>query len=136
MGQPHGHSWESVHGLLVHMLFAEQIWLARWQGSSPTQHLRPEDYPTLADVRRGFADSEQALRAFFAHCAEDRLHRPLHYTNTRGQAFAVNLDALILHLANHGTHHRGELAAMLALMQIPHPEDDLLFYLLEQQKLT
>ncbi|MGH2521990.1 MAG: DinB family protein [Anaerolineales bacterium] len=37
----------------------------------------------------------------------------------------------MLHVANHGTHHRGELAAMLALLNAPHPEDDLLDYFIE-----
>jgi uncharacterized damage-inducible protein DinB len=36
------------------------------------------------------------------------------------------------HLANHGTHHRGELAAMFAMLAAPHPEDDWLIYLLSQ----
>ncbi|HLB46153.1 MAG TPA: DinB family protein [Anaerolineales bacterium] len=40
----------------------------------------------------------------------------------------------MLHLANHGTHHRGELAAMLALMDVPHPEDDLILYARQKQK--
>jgi uncharacterized damage-inducible protein DinB len=35
------------------------------------------------------------------------------------------------HLSNHGTYHRGELAAMFAMMNAPHPEEDwYLYYLL------
>ncbi|MBI4772019.1 MAG: damage-inducible protein DinB, partial [Chloroflexi bacterium] len=32
---------------------------------------------------------------------------------------------------NHSNHHRGELAAMLALLNVPHPEDDMLYYFRE-----
>jgi uncharacterized damage-inducible protein DinB len=34
------------------------------------------------------------------------------------------------HLANHGTHHRGELAAMFALLEAAHPEEDWYLYFL------
>jgi uncharacterized damage-inducible protein DinB len=58
------------------------------------------------------------------------------YTNPRGHIFALPLGPLMLHLANHATHHRGELVAMLAILEVPHPEDDLLGYLLDKQKRT
>jgi uncharacterized damage-inducible protein DinB len=35
---------------------------------------------------------------------------------------------LLGHVANHGTHHRGELAAMFAMMEAPHPEEDWYFF--------
>jgi uncharacterized damage-inducible protein DinB len=31
---------------------------------------------------------------------------------------------------NHNTHHRGELAGMFALMNIPHPEEEFIQYFL------
>lgn len=127
-----GHSWDSVHGLVTHMLTAEMIWLARWQGSSPAGLRRKEELPTLGEVRREWAMVEQDMRAFLATCDDLRLNQPLTYTNTRGEQFTVRLGHLMLHLANHGTHHRGELVAMLALLGVPHPQDDLLWYLLEE----
>lgn len=132
--QPLGHSWDSVHGVAVHMLAAETIWLARWQGAAPTTLVNAEAFPTLADLRRAWVPVEADLRRFVSECDDARLAADLRYTNTRGQKFAVPLGALMLHLANHGTHHRGELVAMLALLGVPHPEDDLLWYLLETQK--
>lgn len=129
-----GHSWGSVHGVTAHMLAAEAIWLARWQGASPTALAKAEDLPTLADVRRAWTVVEMETRDFIKQCDDARLAADLRYTNTRGQHFSVPLGALMLHVANHGTHHRGELVAMLALLGIPHPEDDLLWYVLEKQK--
>lgn len=127
-----GHSWGSVHGVVVHMLAAETIWLRRWQGHSPTSLLQPDALPTLADVRGAWAELRSELRGFLAGCDEARLAAPVHYTSTRGQPFAEPLGQLLLHVANHGTHHRGELVAMLAVLDVPHPEDDLLRYLREQ----
>lgn len=130
--RPLGHSWGSVHGVLAHMLAAEIIWLARWQDATPAALRRAEEFPSLADVRQAWATVESELRAFLAGCDEARLRADFTYTNTRGRTFTVPFGPLLLHVANHGTHHRGELAAMLARLEAPHPEDDLLRYLLER----
>jgi uncharacterized damage-inducible protein DinB len=127
--RPLGHSWGNVHGLLAHMLAAEVIWLKRWQGESPRSLRQPEEFPTLEDLRRAWAELELEVRAFVAGCDDARLARDFSYTNTRGQAFSLPLGPVMLHVANHGTHHRGELVAMLAMLDVPHPEDDLLRYL-------
>ena len=131
--RPLGPSWGSVRSLLVHMLGAEMIWLARWQGESPAALLRPEEFPTLGDVRQAWAQVEAEMRVFISQCDDARLNGDLSYTNTKGVSYTSLLAQLMLHVANHGTHHRGELAAMLTLLDMPHPEDDLLYYLREKQ---
>lgn len=128
-----GHSWSSVHRMVVHMLAAETIWLARWKGHSPRTLRQPEELPTLADVRRDWGVIEREVRSFIAGCDEARLAATFTYTNTRGQEFTLPLGEVMLHVANHGTHHRGELVAMLAVLEVPHPEDDLLWYVIERR---
>jgi uncharacterized damage-inducible protein DinB len=115
------------------MLAAETIWLRRWQGLSPKALRRAEDLPTLADVRGEWALVEREVRGLIADCDEARLAADFTYTNTRGHTFTLPLGPVMLHVANHGTHHRGELVAMLAVLEQPHPEDDLLRYLLEKR---
>ena len=36
-----------------------------------------------------------------------------------------------MHIPNHETHHRGELAGMFALMNVAHPEDEVIQYFLD-----
>ena len=36
-------SYSSVRGTLVHILWAEWLWLQRWQGESPKRAFRPEE---------------------------------------------------------------------------------------------
>jgi uncharacterized damage-inducible protein DinB len=131
--QPLGHSWGSVHGTLAHMLAAEVIWLARWRGHSPKTMLKAEAVPVLADVRAEWARVEADLRRFIGECDEARLVADFAWVNTRGLSFSAPLGPVMLHVANHGTHHRGELVAMLTLLGVPHPEDDLLWYINEQR---
>lgn len=132
--QQMGHSWGSVHGVVTHMLAAEQIWYARWQGQTPTRLAQAEDYPTLAEVQTAWTLMETQIRAFLAQIDEARLNADFRYTNTRGQQFSAPLGQVMLHVANHATHHRGELVGMLALLDVPHPEDDLLWYILQQRE--
>lgn len=124
----HGQSWGSVHGLLVHMMSAEWIWLSRWQGVSPKAMLDPADYPTLQVLRHHWSELESELRIFVAAQTEESLQHPIAYTNTKGKSFTLPLWQLMAHLGNHGTHHRGELAAMFAVLNAPHPEDDWYLY--------
>lgn len=130
--QPLSHSWGSVHALLTHMLAAEILWLTRWKGESPTFLRQPEEFPTLAEMRREWSRVESDLCAFLRACDETRLNADLQYKTTQGVSQVSPLGQLMLHVANHGTHHRGELAAMLTLLGVPHAEDDLLFYLRAQ----
>lgn len=126
----HGHSWGSVHGVLVHMMSAEWIWLRRWQGESPNTVLNPVDFPDLQALRLRWNKIESELSAFVTSQTEESLQRPVAYTNTRGQPYTLPLWQLMAHLVNHGTHHRGELAAMFALLEASHPEDELYRYYL------
>ncbi len=125
-----GHSWDSVHATLVHMMSSERVWLGRWHGSSPAGHLDPADFPSVASVRSAWAGTEKEMRLFIDSQKADDLLAVITYSNFRGETFHVPLWQMLMHVANHETHHRGELAAMFALMQIPHPEDEVIQYFL------
>jgi uncharacterized damage-inducible protein DinB len=127
-----GHSWGSVHGVLTHMFAAETIWLARWKGNSPKAMRQAAEFTTFADLQTVWMRAESETKDFLATCTEKALSEPVTYINTRGETRSMPLGQLMLHLANHGTHHRGELAAMLAVLNVPHPEDDMLLYFREK----
>ncbi len=125
-----GHSWDSVHATLVHMMSSERVWLGRWHGASPAGHLDPADFPSVASVRSAWAGTEKEMRLFIDSQKAEDLLIVITYSNFRGETFHVPLWQMLMHVANHETHHRGELAAMFALMQIPHPEDEVIQYFL------
>lgn len=129
--QPQGHSWGSVHGTLLHMMNAEWIWLSRWQGQSPREFPRPGDFPTLAALRERWAALEAELRGFVAAQTPESVLHEVAYTTTSGVPHRAILWQLMAHVPNHATHHRGELAAMFALLDASHPEEDMNKYFLE-----
>ncbi len=130
--RPQGHSWGSVHALLVHMMAAEWIWMRRIRGHSPGALLDPDAFPSVQAIRARWSAVSAETLAFLHQQTERSLQGEVEYANTRGQIFSLALWKILVHVANHATHHRGELAAMYALIDAPHPEEDWYLYFLEQ----
>jgi uncharacterized damage-inducible protein DinB len=124
-----GHSWDSVHGVLVHMMSSERMWPQRWHGEKGT-FLDPKDFPEAASIREYWVEVEKNMRAFISEQTEQSLLRAITYTNPKGETFTLPLGQMAVQPPNHNTHHRGELAAMFALMNIPHPEEEIVQYFL------
>jgi uncharacterized damage-inducible protein DinB len=125
-----GHSWDSVHSVLVHMMSSETVWLSRWRGEAPTAHLDAGQLPTVEALRERWTAVERQMRDFVARQNDESLAAPLTYSNFRGETFRVPLWQMLMHVPNHETHHRGELAAMFALMNVAHPEEEVIQYFL------
>ena len=98
--------------LFAHILAAQEIWLARLAGmdSSPIQV-----WPalTLTDCEEGQRRLERALDEFLRGLSEEALEQPLDYRNQEGKAFRNTPRQILTHLAFHGQHHRGQVAACL-----------------------
>jgi len=127
-----GESWGSVHHTLVHIMNAEWIWLERWHGNSPREWLPFDDFPTVAALREHWATITSEQLTFVKKQTPESLEQVLSYHNSRGIACQAPLWLLLGHLVNHGTHHRGELTAMFALLDVPHKENDFYYYFLIQ----
>jgi uncharacterized damage-inducible protein DinB len=117
--------------VLVHMMSSESRWLSRWKGVSPRTHLDPNDFPTPAALREAWSKIENDMRGFLDEQSGESLLAPLKYANFKGEQFTVPLWQMLMHVINHNTHHRGELAAMFALMDVPHPEEEVIQYFLD-----
>ena len=122
----------SVHLTLAHLLGADMLWFARWQGRSPATMLSPEDVATVPAMRALWADQIDERRAWFAAVDEAALAATVQWTNMRGQRYALACWQVILHCANHAIHHRSEVAAMLTELGHEPPTTDLLAFYLEQ----
>lgn len=118
---------------LVHTLFAEWIWRNRWQGIHPKERFKPEDYPTLVDLRARWEKEEKALMEFVSSVTDQALNSVIHYKNTKGKPFQNTLWHLMVHLVNHGTQHRSEVAAMLTDFGHSPGDIDFIVFLRETQ---
>ena len=102
-----------LHRTLVHTLSAEWIWRSRWQGASPAAMLDPNEFPSLDALRTRWDAERRQMYAFLDMLGDDDLGRVVEYTTTGGQRYANALWHLMVHLINHGTQHRSELAMLL-----------------------
>lgn len=132
LNEPWGKAWGSLHATLTHTLNAEWIWLQRCQGTSPTAFPDANSTPTVYDIRARWEKQETAQRAFLAAQTPESVERMIVYQNTHGEEFELPLWQLLAHVVNHATHHRAEVAEMLAQLDVAHPEDDLNLFFLER----
>lgn len=117
----------SILGTLNHLLVADRIWLGRYRAhpanfralqtlaelETPTRL----DQPMAADIRELAALRKQldsCIEALAAEMCEEQLDQPLNYRNTKGVAAQKHFFALLMHLFNHQTHHRGQATTLLA----------------------
>jgi uncharacterized damage-inducible protein DinB len=104
----------SVRDTLVHMISAQRYWLAFWGGSlAPDQPLDPARFPDVEAVRAAWIELESATERFLAGLEETDLEREYSRPSPEGRVHVHKLWQMIMHVANHGTQHRSEVAAML-----------------------
>ena len=125
-----GQGWGDVHATLVHMMGSEWAWLQRAQGHSPAALPDQSAFPTLAALKQRWAEVQGEMRGFLEAQTAASLQQVITYSNTRGETFRVPLWQMLAQVINHETHHRGELAAMYALMSVSHPEEEMIQYFL------
>ena len=134
---PAPYPYGSLRGTLLHTLDAEQSWRNQLQHGSWTPDLLEADYRTLLVLREAWQPEERAMRAFLAGLTDADLDRTIRYTADSGDVRERVLWHCLLHVANHGTQHRAEAAAMLtAYGQSPGDLDMTLFLLERGQALT
>ena len=127
-GRTLGGSFPSVKETLAHIYAAEWIWLERWQGRSPRGLPSAQEVPTLEALREKWKAVEERQSAFLASLSETRMAEVVSYVNVKGETWSYPLGEMLVHLVNHSTYHRGQVATMLRqLGKAPEPTDYLLF---------
>jgi uncharacterized damage-inducible protein DinB len=124
----------SVHNTLLHLVNTQKSWLAWWDGSLSAEEayrltLNPTDFPDLAALRTIWEEVEQATQAFVSSLTDEDVIRVYAQTLPNGVDFRMPLWQMMLHVANHGTQHRSEAAAMLTSFGHSPGNLDLLFHL-------
>jgi uncharacterized damage-inducible protein DinB len=126
---PHG----GLRSTLTHILFAEWIWRKRWEGTSPTERIKPESFETIASLRERWREEESNLMAFIENLTEAELQKEFDYKTTKGIPVRNVLWQVMAHVVNHGTQHRSEAAALLTDFGCSPGDIDLIVFLRGQK---
>jgi uncharacterized damage-inducible protein DinB len=132
LAQPLGGSFGTLRDTLKHMLGAESAWLQRFLGSSPRSLPWLKETLSLEAIVSRWKEVEGGMLSFVAGLDSQRLAQPLTYQNFKGETWSYPLREVLLHLANHGTYHRGQVTMALRLLGADAPAVDFLVYVDEK----
>jgi len=126
--------FKSVHGTLNHLLVAEHLlWFRRFaHGESAVMALNAEAEPDRARLREKLLHGAAAWGPWLDTLAAARLDGTLDYVSTEGKVMSMPFVPTLMHVFNHGTHHRGQVSAGLTMLGQSAPVMDLLFMLRQE----
>ncbi|SPE42806.1 putative DinB family protein [Candidatus Sulfopaludibacter sp. SbA3] len=117
----------SVLGTLVHTFAADRLWLSRLSGSPHPGFITPADR-YLSVLQNHWPILHQRWREWAVGLTDDKARELLSYTDMKGRLWSEPLWQLVLHVVNHGTHHRGQVAGFLRSMGHTPPATDLIYF--------
>jgi uncharacterized damage-inducible protein DinB len=108
-----GSSFPSIRDTAAHIASGEWVWLRRWKGESPTAHPEWAKHGPMAVVVARFAEVEAERAAWLATLTDADLGRRMSFRLFNGTEDTQPLAPQLLHLVNHSTYHRGQIAGMI-----------------------
>jgi uncharacterized damage-inducible protein DinB len=126
--RPMGGSFASLRDTLAHLLFVEWVWLERWSGRSPRTAPPMDGLETLDALAARWREVESAMRAFLETLNDEALTRPVSYVNLQGESWSYPLGRMLLHVLNHQSYHRGQVATLLRQLGVRPPHVDFLVW--------
>ena len=104
---------ESIRDTLVHLVWGEDLWLARMREAKSPVHPDPGGFPDLAAIRSRWEEVDSAMVGFVNQLTFYDLDCYVSYVNSLDETWEYQIWQMLLHQANHATQHRSELAMML-----------------------
>ena len=119
---------KSVVDTLAHIFAADRIWMGRIHGRPPAKFITPEDRD-LALLQREWPALLEVWKQWGAGLTDDNVTAKASYPDMQGKPWTTPLWQIVLHVVNHGTHHRGQASGFLRTMgRVPPPLDLIAYY--------
>ncbi|MBZ5610949.1 MAG: DinB family protein [Acidobacteriia bacterium] len=118
---------KNVLDTLVHTFAADRIWLRRIEGDPSNIFIDPEDRD-LARLRQAWPALHRQWRAWAARLTDQQAVAEISYRDRAANAYRQPLWQIVLHVVNHGTHHRGMVSGFIRAMGHTPPGLDLIAF--------
>ena len=113
---------EEMLDIFSHSINAHQIWNARIMGRKglgvfqrhELQHCKAWD-------KQNYFDTVDIIEAH-------QLEESIQYENTKGASYENTVEEILFHIANHFSHHRGQLVQLMRKAGMNPPVTDYIFY--------
>ena len=101
---------EKTLTIMSHVVSALFIWLSRIEGKSPAAYPLVQQYSLEELSKMNSEITNRWLKFVEEHDSFDRV---LVYNNYVGDPYENNVEQIMIHLVNHSTYHRGQVALLL-----------------------
>ena len=108
--------------LLAHLVAAEAIWLARLRGGSAPLPVWPS--LSITDCASLLDQNSAGFSQYLGSLSDAELRQSIAYRNSAGTEFCTPVAEILVHVALHGSYHRGQLAAELRRGGVQPPSMD------------
>lgn len=126
--------FRSVHGTINHILLVDRVWLMRLEDKVTGKlNLAEEVESSRGELERAVFAQCDAIIAHVGAIAETSIDEPVSYVSSVGQPYTSPRSALLAHLFNHATHHRGQVSTALTQAGIEAPVMDIPYFLAEMR---
>ena len=112
-----GAFWGSIHGTLCHLVWADQMWMSRFDGwAKPTVTIKNSAslIPDFDELHRARIEADGRILAWATRLPESWLgDDQVWFSGATGREMRAPRSLLVTHFFNHQTHHRGQIHAMI-----------------------
>jgi len=102
---------EKIVSIFAHCVAANFIWYNRFMGLPKSDYKLWGGGYTIADLKKMVEEADQLWMSFID--SNNSFDRVLKYHNYVGDYYENNIQDIMIHLVNHGSYHRGQVAVLL-----------------------
>ena len=103
----------SIRSTMYHLWACEFFWFQRWKPGSEHGYADEPAGESIDEMRRRFVEIAVRREALFAESSEADTARRITFEARAGGTRTFPLGDMMLHVSNHGVHHRAQALNML-----------------------
>lgn len=112
-----GAFWKSLHGTLSHLVWADHIWMARfdgWEKTAVVQQDSGDMFASFEEMHAARQDADVRIKDWASRVSDAWTEGNITWkSGTTGMEMTMPAGYLVMHFFNHQTHHRGQAHALI-----------------------